>query len=149
MQPNHSPLNEALILFAHGSRDPRWADTFERMVAAVRDRLHATEPGSSAQPARVQLAYLELMTPSLAQAAATAVSAGAQRVAIAPLFLGAGSHIREDLPELLQALEQAHPGVPFELLPLLGDMPELIGAVAGIYAPDAATTATHALRNGN
>ncbi|MEJ7138090.1 sirohydrochlorin chelatase [Amphibiibacter pelophylacis] len=132
MSAPDSPVGQpvtALILFAHGSRDPRWALPFERMAQALRERL------PSAESTRVQLAFLELMTPSLSEAATHAVQSGAQRIAVAPLFLGAGSHIREDLPALLDDLRQQHPGVQLDLLPLLGDMPELTAAVAGIYAP--------------
>ena len=51
-----------IVLFAHGARDPRWAAPFE----AVALRVRAQRPD-----ARVALAYLELMAPTLADAAAT------------------------------------------------------------------------------
>jgi sirohydrochlorin cobaltochelatase len=48
----------ALILFAHGARDPEWALPFEKIRALV----------SSQRPDLVvELAYLELMTPRLAE----------------------------------------------------------------------------------
>ena len=53
-------MKTGLILFAHGSRDPRWAEPFEAILEAIRAR-------SPALP--VRLAFLELMSPDLAAAA--------------------------------------------------------------------------------
>ena len=53
-------MKPGLILFAHGSRDPRWAEPFE----SVRAALSRTEPGLA-----VRLAYLEFMAPTLDDAA--------------------------------------------------------------------------------
>ena len=58
-----------LILFAHGARDGRWAEPFERL----RDRV-----ADAAPHARVVLAFLELMVPDL-DAAATGRAAGLSR----------------------------------------------------------------------
>ncbi|NBR30176.1 MAG: cobalamin biosynthesis protein CbiX, partial [Betaproteobacteria bacterium] len=49
----------ALVLFAHGARDPQWAEPFKRIQAAVRARRSG---------AVVELAFLELMQPVLADA---------------------------------------------------------------------------------
>jgi lipopolysaccharide export system permease protein len=49
-------MTQAIVLFAHGARDPRWAEPFEAVAARVR----AAAPGCP-----VVLAFLELMTPSL------------------------------------------------------------------------------------
>ncbi|NBO77154.1 MAG: cobalamin biosynthesis protein CbiX, partial [Betaproteobacteria bacterium] len=106
----------ALILFAHGARDPRWAQPFEA-VAAELSRLCPDES--------VQLAYLEFMSPGLLEAAEAAVARGAQQVRVVPLFLGAGGHVRKDLPELLQTLRARHPMVHFELEQAIGERDEV------------------------
>ena len=105
-------MAHALVLFAHGARDPRWAEPFEAVAARVR----AAAPGLP-----VVLAFLELMTPSLADAVATLVAAGATRVDVVPLFLGTGGHLREDLPPLVDALRTAHPGATIALHPAIGE----------------------------
>ena len=111
----------ALILFAHGARDPRWALPFEAVAAEVRrQRPHA----------QVHLAYLEFMSPGLVEAAQAAVARGAQQVRVVPLFLGAGGHVRKDLPVLMDALRQAHPGVHFDLEAAIGERPEVVQAMA-------------------
>jgi hypothetical protein len=62
-----APMTQGLILFAHGARDPRWAEPFEAVAA----RVAAQRPGVA-----VRLAFLELMTPDLPQAGAELVAAG-------------------------------------------------------------------------
>ena len=46
----------ALILFAHGARDPEWANPMRRIRAAVMQQAPAM---------RVELAFLEFMSPNL------------------------------------------------------------------------------------
>lgn len=118
-------MNDAsrgLLLFAHGARDPEWARPFEAVAQSVR----AQRPGTP-----LQLAYLEFMQPDLAQAAAQLVQDGCRAVEVLPLFLGAGGHVRKDLPRLLSALRAAHPGVHFELHPAVGELPAVVQAMAG------------------
>jgi len=117
--------DKALILFAHGARDPRWAAPFEAVAAQVR----------TLQPAvHVRLAYLELMQPSLPEAADELVAAGCRQVSVLPLFLGTGGHVRNDLPLLVEALRKAHPDTRFTLHPAAGEHPAVIAALAGIAA---------------
>jgi sirohydrochlorin cobaltochelatase len=108
----------ALILFAHGAREPEWAQPFEQ----VRDRLRS-------QGMRVELAFLEIMTPSLEDAAQTLANEGTRSVTIVPLFLAQGKHLKRQLPEMIAALERAHAGVEFRLTPALGDDPEIVTAI--------------------
>jgi sirohydrochlorin cobaltochelatase len=92
----------AIVLFAHGARDPRWAEPFEAVAAQVR----AARPDVP-----VALAFLELMAPTLAEAVGQLAAAGATAVAIVPLFLGTGGHVRQDLPALVEALRRSHPAI--------------------------------------
>ncbi len=112
---------QGLILFAHGARDTRWAAPFEAVATRVR----------SAQPhLQVRLAFLELMTPSLQEAGAQLVEMGCQRVGVLPMFLGAGGHVRKDLPLLLQALRGAYPQVEFALHAPIGETEAVSAAMA-------------------
>ena len=111
----------ALILFAHGARDARWALPFEAVASAVRQH----RPDLA-----VSLAYLEFMSPSLIDAAETAVAQGARRVQVVPLFLGAGGHVRKDLPALMETLGARHPAVTFCLEAAIGEREEVIAAMA-------------------
>ncbi len=114
-------MAHAIILFAHGSRDPLW----RRPVEAVATRIADREPG-----VRVCCAYLELTQPDLPAAAAELVAQGATTVAVIPMFLGVGKHAREDLPVLLARLRATHPGIGFTLAPAVGEDPRLIDQLA-------------------
>jgi len=114
-------MAQALILFAHGARDARWAEPFEAVAARIR----AAAPGLP-----VALAFLELMPPSLGEAVAQRVAEGATRVDIVPLFLGTGGHLRQDLPPLVDALRDAHPRVAIHLHAAIGEHAAVSEAMA-------------------
>ncbi len=116
-------MTTGLILFAHGARDPRWAGPFEAVAAQVRTQA----PGAA-----VRLAYLEFMAPTLPEAGAELAAAGCTAVAVLPLFLGAGGHVRKDLPALLDTLRAEHPGVHFTLHAAVGEAPAVIDAMAAV-----------------
>ncbi len=104
-------MTQAIILFAHGARDPAWAGPFDAVAAALRARA----PGVT-----VQLAFLEFMTPSLPDAGAALAAQGCEQVTVVPLFLGAGGHVRKDLPVLVEGLRASHPGTRWHLSPAIG-----------------------------
>jgi len=110
-----------LILFAHGSRDSRWAEPFE----AIRQAVLARAPDLP-----VRLAFLELMSPDLAAAADALVAEGCTRIDVLPLFLGTGGHLRRDLPPLVEAIRERHPQVSATLHGAVGETPALIAAMA-------------------
>ncbi len=122
MTPSSS-LPAAVVLFAHGSRDPQWRAPME----AVADQIRSLQPGTS-----VRCAYLELCEPSLPQAASDLVAEGVQKIRIFPVFFGVGKHAREDLPLLVEEIRGLHPDVVLELLPAAGEHPELTALMARI-----------------
>ncbi len=111
----------ALVLFAHGARDPQWAEPFRRIQAAIRARRAGCV---------VELAFLELMQPVLADAIAGLVAAGHRHITVAPLFMAQGGHLRNDLPRLLDTIRAAHPGVVLTVLPAVGDVDAILDAIA-------------------
>ena len=114
-------MTQGLILFAHGARDPRWAEPFIDLAA----RIAAQRPHVA-----LRLAFLEFMTPDLATAAAELVAAGCTRVDLVPVFLGSGGHVRKDLPRLLDELRVQYPGVAFTLHAAIGENPTVLQAMA-------------------
>jgi sirohydrochlorin cobaltochelatase len=110
-----------ILLFAHGARDPAWAAPFD----AVAERIRRDAPGT-----RVELAFLEFMCPDIAEAGRRLADAGCTAVSVVPLFLGAGGHVRKDLPALLQELAARHPAVQWELRSAIGELPSVIEAMA-------------------
>ena len=83
-----------------------------------------------APEAVVRLAFLELMAPTLADAGAELAGRGCTRIAVVPVFLGMGGHVRRDVPAQLDGLRQAHPQVAWTLHPALGETPHVIVALA-------------------
>lgn len=122
-EPGSAPDGSAVILFAHGSRDPLWRASIDAVAA----RLHAMAP---AVP--TACAFLELMTPTLDEAVDALVRGGARQIRVLPLFLGVGRHAREDLPALLAAARARHPGVRIDALPPVGEDPRVIDLLARI-----------------
>ena len=120
-----------LILFAHGARDPRWAAPFEAVAARVR----VQRPDML-----VRLAFLEIMSPSLPDAGAELAALGCHDLQVLPLFLGAGGHVRKDLPLLVDALRNAHPGLAVTLQPAVGEIDSVTAAIvdAAVRLLDAA-----------
>ena len=110
-----------VLLFAHGARDARWAIPFEDVAQRVRDR---------APEAAVALAFLEFMSPGLVEAGRQLAAAGCGHVDVVPLFLGAGGHVRKDIPQLIAALELEHPDMHWELRPAIGELEPVIEAMA-------------------
>ena len=111
----------AIVLFAHGSRDPAW----QRPILAVAQRIRDQVPH-----AWVACAYLELTEPSLTQTVAQAVEAGHVHIRVVPMFLGVGKHVREDLPLLMAQLQAQHPQVLFDLQAAVGEQSAVLDALA-------------------
>ena len=110
-----------LVLFAHGARDARWAEPFERL----RERVARASP-----EALVVLAYLEIMRPDLNTAVATLCDAGCRAVTLVPVFLGQGGHVRQDLPVLLEGVASRHPECQFHLATAAGEDDAVLDAIA-------------------
>ena len=111
----------ALILFAHGARDPEWANPLRRVQAAIAARA----PGR-----RVELAFLELMAPTLADCVAALAADGVTRIAVVPMFIAQGGHLKRDLPALLAELRERHPQIDLLLAPAIGEAASVIDAMA-------------------
>ena len=99
----------AIVLFAHGSRDPLWRAPIE----AVAERIRTLAPGAA-----VACAYLEY------------TGSGATAIAVWPMFLGTGRHARDDLPRLVDALRAQHPGIDFTLQAAIAEHPDVLHAMA-------------------
>ncbi|WP_341729369.1 CbiX/SirB N-terminal domain-containing protein [Brooklawnia sp.] len=125
----------SLIIAAHGTRVPEGQQTCRALV----ERVQAMLPGTS-----VYDAYVELDTPTIADAVATALRESHDKhVVVVPLMIGAGGHVHDDIPEGIDAGRElagsgsvsyaGHLGAD----PLLrGAVRERIAAVLGDWRPD-------------
>ena len=114
-------MKPGLILFAHGARDARWAEPFERLQQRVR---------ILAPDAEVRLCYLELMHPDLDGAIAELVALGVDSIRVVPVFLGQGGHVRRDLPGLIAAAQGRYAGTPIICAAPAGEDDRVLDALA-------------------
>lgn len=112
---------EAIILFAHGARDPGWAQPFRKIKSAIEARRPSTT---------VELAFLEIMEPALADAVAGLVKSGHGRITVAPLFMAQGGHLKNDLPKILDAIRAEYRGSEITLLPAIGEVDAILDAIS-------------------
>ncbi len=94
--PGPQPHQPALLLVAHGSRDPRSASHLCRLA----DRIGELAPELS-----VGLGFLEQSEPSVAQALSHLVQAGQEDIVVVPMLLGSAFHAEIDLPAQLEATQ--------------------------------------------
>ena len=111
---------KAIVLFGHGARDARWREPFDRLAALWR----AQQPDI-----RVELAFLELMQPSLAEAIDSLVGSGANKIVVVPVFFGQGGHLRNDFPILLDACKQQFPNIALSATPAVGEDEAVLQAI--------------------
>lgn len=112
---------QALILFAHGARSASWAAPFERL----RDLTRARRPG-----VRVELAFLELMSPRLPEVVAALTADGIADITVVPVFLGQGGHVLRDLPLIVDELRAAHPQAAIKVVEAAGENAAVLQALS-------------------
>jgi sirohydrochlorin cobaltochelatase len=103
---------ERLILFAHGSNDPVWLETFHKLARDL-----ASQLGHD----RIDLAFMEFSHPTLFDALGDALADGARDIKILPLFLSAGGHVSREIPRLIDSAKIRFPELDIELLPPIGE----------------------------
>ncbi|MFC9929539.1 sirohydrochlorin chelatase [Streptomyces sp. NPDC127190] len=91
LRGGHRPAPPALVLVAHGSRDPRALSTVRDLMDRVRD----VRPGLP-----VHLGHIELNEPLLPD---TLAGLGDTSAVLVPLLLGRGYHVKHDIPEMAAA----------------------------------------------
>ncbi|MFG2677587.1 sirohydrochlorin chelatase [Streptomyces sp. NPDC048392] len=138
----------ALVVVAHGSRDPRALST----VSALLDRVRALRP---ALP--VHLGHIELNAPLLPDTLAALGDGEAREAVLVPLLLSRGHHVGRDIPEMAaESPARTSVAAPLGPHPLLvdalharlleagwpthaGSDHAVVLASAGSRAPDSAT----------
>lgn len=118
-----SAPSRGIVLLAHGSRDPLWRLPVEAVAARMAVPSHG--------PA-VRCAYLELTEPDLASVVAELAAGGVGAITVVPMFLGVGKHAREDLPRLVEQLQQQYPAVAFTLRKAVGEDERVLDLLARI-----------------
>jgi len=112
-----------LLLVAHGSRVTSSNDTVVKLVDKLRPKLESY--GFEA----VAHAFLELTTPGIPEGIQQLVSSGATQVVVLPYFLAPGTHVVDDVPELISEARESHPNVSFKVMPYLGGVDGIIDLI--------------------
>lgn len=108
-------------------RDPT-SDPYQAGLEHLAAALARALAADGAEP--LYVAYNEFCAPSLEEAVARAVAAGARRVRVVPsMLVPGGVHSEREIPAALAALADAHPGVTFAYA-----WPFDLEAVAGLLA---------------
>ena len=118
MQDEHAVT--AVLLIAHGSRRQSANEDLVALAQMVRTR---------GAYGIVEIAYLELVEPTIPQGARNCVKQGARRVLMLPYFLSAGAHVTEDLQRHCRDLSAEFADVSFALCPPLGLHPAIVDVV--------------------
>jgi sirohydrochlorin cobaltochelatase len=108
------PATSRLVILAHGSRDPRWQETFLTLRDTARQQWGAE---------RVELAYMEMCSPSLLEIAEQVYQQGIRQIQLLPLFMSAGGHVSNDIPRLAEQAMMAFDGLEIDVLPPIGEHP--------------------------
>lgn len=112
-----------LVLFAHGSSDPVWQETFHKMVRELN-----TELGNR----RVALAFMERAEPTLKQTIGRAAADGVSCIRLLPMFFSAGGHVSRDIPRLIEEARSGFPQLEIEILSPVGEYPSFVKLVGRI-----------------
>jgi sirohydrochlorin cobaltochelatase len=110
-----------LLAVAHGSKDPASQEVVERLLAKAR----AMRPGLA-----TAVAYVDNASPSIRNALAELVTAGARDVAVVPLLLTPASHSKTDVAASVQEGRRSHPTVRLRYGRPLGPHPLLVDVLA-------------------
>lgn len=110
-------MTRAVLVLGHGTRERSGTEEFLQFVAALAPRW----------PERiVRPCFLELTDPPLIPTLDALVAEGVTDVTVAPAFLLAAGHIKNDVPAALDAARLRHPGVTFRYAAPLGVEPRLV-----------------------
>jgi sirohydrochlorin ferrochelatase len=118
--PMHAANRPALVVIAHGSRDPRHAAT----VAALQARLRALRPGL-----RVEVGYLDFDAPSVPRLLERLRHEGVREAIALPLLLGRAFHAKSDIPAVLRETTARLPRLTVHQADVLGPHPLLLAAL--------------------
>ncbi len=114
-------MSKSIVLFGHGARDPQWAEPMKRLQAMLQSQLPDVE---------VELAFLELMPPTLGDCVDCMAAGGATEVQVVPIFFGKGGHLKNDFPVILAEIQAKHSGLNVHATPAVGQWDAVWAAIA-------------------
>lgn len=113
-------MTHAILIVGHGTRDDAGQEECARLLDVVRARRPEL---------RVELGYLELCPPPIADVVATMIAEGVDDITVIPLVLLGAGHAKGDVPAAIARERLHNPGVTFRYGRPLGIRPELLDTV--------------------
>ena len=104
---------KALLIVAHGSRKPTAnieIDSLAESIAGI----------AAGRFDVVRSAFLQLTEPLIPEVIDGLVANGTDEIVVFPFFIAAGSHVLTDIPAIVAAARDTHPGVAFRIVSHLG-----------------------------
>ena len=111
---------ESLILLSHGSR----REASNREMMALADAMSELKDNPFGQ---VRCAFQQFAEPTFETVVEELVHEKIDRIVVFPLFLSSGSHVLEDVPELVSEIKKKFPQLEIKLTTHLGGMRNLAG----------------------
>jgi sirohydrochlorin cobaltochelatase len=108
-----------LLVIGHGSRRGEANATVFALAEELAGEPIPSAAGSPAWSA-VEVAFLDVLRPSIGDGYAALVDAGCTEIVAHPFFLFAGRHTARDIPAALAAAQGAHPGTTWTMTEPLG-----------------------------
>jgi sirohydrochlorin ferrochelatase len=99
---------KSIVLIVHGSRLQSSNDEAKQLVDKLAEKLGAQYP-------ILEIAFLELTSPSIAEAIESCIQQGANEVCVMPYFLCAGHHVIRDIPNEIKPSQKKYPHIPFHI----------------------------------
>lgn len=113
----------ALLLVAHGSRVVSSNETVAALAEKLRPKL------SSFGFDHISHAFLELTEPTIPDGVQALAVAGATEVVVLPYFLAPGTHVIDDVPELIKEAKENYPAVSFTVMAHLGGVDGIVDLI--------------------
>jgi len=108
---------KGIIVLAHGSR----AERADNVLSSLVDKF-----SSEVDYEYVERAAMELTEPTLADKVEDLAGRGVEKIIVLPLFLFPGIHVQEDIPAMMEKLEENYPKIEFKLGEIVGDDDKLV-----------------------
>ncbi len=97
-------MKEIILLVGHGSQDSQGNEEFLAFADLIRDK----EPNRE-----IVTCFLELAQPDIPTGILHCIDRGATRILVIPLILLAATHVKQEIPEFLDAAREQFPEVEF------------------------------------
>ncbi|MEK7702991.1 MAG: sirohydrochlorin chelatase [Nitrospirota bacterium] len=93
-----------IVLAGHGSRNDEAISQFQTLAALLSD----------SHKGIIKSGYLEFASPAIGEAIDTVVQDGAETIIVVPVMLNAAHHVKQDIPDIIQAAKKRYPAIPIQ-----------------------------------